>query len=115
MVFSCPNDKRSRDIVPIAGSLLDGMAGRQPFAGLVKSEAGEEAWLFCIGPDLPIDAILGKDGLNLIPKGLVDNGGVLSGIGIAFVGDLTAIDAVLQHEIESAAGELLAATSCSIC
>jgi hypothetical protein len=39
---------------------------------------------------------------------------VLSGIGIAYVGDLAAIDAVLQHEIKGAAGELLAATSCSV-
>ena len=52
---------------------------------------------------------LGKDGLNLIPERLVYDRRVLSRISISFVGDLAAIDAVLQHEIEGAAGELLAA------
>jgi hypothetical protein len=56
-------------------------------------------WLLCIRPDLPIDPIIGKDSLNLVPKGLLDNRWVLSGISAAFVSDLAAIDAVLQHEI----------------
>ena len=48
MVLGCPKDKRPRDVISIARSLLDGVARRQPFAGLVKGEPSEEAWLFCV-------------------------------------------------------------------
>ena len=90
------------------------MARRQSLAGLVKDQAGEEAWLLCVRSGRPIDPVLGEDRLNLIPQGFVDNRLMLSGIGVAFVGDLAAIDAVLQHQIEGAAGELLAAIGSAV-
>lgn len=40
---------------------------------------------------------------------------MLSRIGIAFVRDLAAIDAVLKHEVEGAAGELVTAKDSSVC
>ena len=46
---------------------------------------------------------------TLIPKGLVDHCLMLSWICVTLVRDLAAIDAVLKHEIEGAAGELVTA------
>ena len=85
------------------------MARRQPLAGLVKNQAGEETGVLCIRSGCPIDSVLGKNRLDLIPQWLVDDCRMLSGIGIAFMRDLAAIDAVLKHQIEGAAGELLTA------
>src|SRR5262245_28198664 len=99
MVLSCPNNKRPRYIVSIARSLLNGMARCQPFAVRVKDQAGEEAGLLCISPHFPIDPVLSKDGLNVVPKGLADNRWMLCGIGVAIVRDFAAIDAILQHQI----------------
>jgi hypothetical protein len=59
----------------------------------------------------PIDSVLGKYCLNLIPQGFIDNRVMLSGIGIAPVSDLATIDAVLEHQIKGAAGEPLTALS----
>ena len=80
-----------------------------------KAKPARRLGCFAYEANLPIDPILGKDGLNSVPKGLVHNRRMLSGIGIALVGDLTAIDAILQHEIEGAAGELLAAVRRAVC
>jgi len=41
--------------------------------------------------------------LDLVPQCLFDNRRMLSGIGIAFVGNVAAIDAVLKHQIECVA------------
>src|SRR5262249_22300028 len=60
---------------------------------------------------LPIHSILGKNRLNQIPKGFGDNGRMFSGIGVALVGDLAAINAVLQHEMEGTARKLLPAAT----
>ena len=46
---------------------------------------------------------------TLSQRALSTIGLMLSGIGVAFVRDLAAIDSVLQHEIEGAAGELVTA------
>ena len=59
-------------------------------------------------PPGSIDPVLRKYRLHLVPQHLVDNRGMLSRIGVAFMRDLAAIDAVLQHQIEGAAGEFLA-------
>ena len=85
------------------------MARRQSFAVLVKSQADEEAGVLCIRSRCPIDSVFSKNRLDLISEWLVDNCRMLSGIGIPFVRDLTAIDAVLEHEIEDTAGQFLAA------
>ena len=47
------------------------MARRQSFAGLVKDQAGEEAWLFRIRSGGAIDPIFGEDRLNLVPQDLI--------------------------------------------
>jgi len=69
------------------------MARRQSLAVLVKSQAGEEAGVLCIRSRRPIDSVLSKNRLDLIPQWLVDDCRMLAGIGVAFVRDLAAIDA----------------------
>ena len=91
------------------------MARRQSFAGLVKNQAGEEAWLFRIRSGCAIDPIFGKDRLNLVPQDLIDNWLMLSRVCIPLVCDLAAIDAVLQHQIEGPAGKLLTAKGSAVC
>jgi hypothetical protein len=110
-VLGGPDDERPRYVIAIARSLLDSMAWRQSFAALVKDKASEEAWLRCIRSHRTIHSVLRKHCLNLVPQRLVGNGRMLSRIGVAFVRDLAAIDAVLKHEIEGAVGEFLAAIS----
>ena len=56
-----------------------------------------------------LDAVLDEGGLHLVPQRLVDDRIVLAGIGVILVDDLAAIDAVLQHQIERAAGDRHAA------
>src|SRR5262245_27258107 len=102
------------DIIPIARALLDGMSGRQSFAAFVEGQAGEEARVLRGSSGSPVDPVLGEDSLDLVPQGLVHNGFVLSGIGVALMRDLSAIDAVLQHEIKSAARELVTAPDSSV-
>ena len=85
------------------------MCGRQSFAAVVEDQSGQEAGILGVCSGSPVDPVLGEDSLDLVPKGLVHDGLMLSGIGVAFVRDLAAIDAVLQHEIKGAAGELVTA------
>ena len=80
---------------------------RSPFSS--KAKPARRLGCFASDPAGPIDAVLGENRLNLVPQCLVDNRRMLSGIGIAFVRDLTPIDAVLKHQIKGAAGEFLAA------
>jgi len=90
------------------------MRGCQSFTAVVENQPGQETGIFCVGTCSPVDPVLGQNCLDLVPKSLVHEGLMLSGIGAAFVGDLTAIDAILQHEIEGAAGELVTAIDGSI-
>jgi len=85
------------------------MRGRQSFATFVEGRSGEQAGILGVRSCSPIDTVLGENSLDLVPKGLVHDGLMLSGIRASFVGDLATIDAVLQHEIEGAAGQFLAA------
>ena len=47
--------------------------------------------------------------LHDLPKLRIEDGLVLAGVGCALVNDFAPIDPVLQHQIECAAGEMLAA------
>ena len=81
------------------------MARRQSFAGLVKGEAGEKAWLFRIRSGGSIDSIFGEDRLNLVPQDLIDNWLMLSRVCISPMCDLAAIDAVSAASDERAPRE----------
>jgi hypothetical protein len=48
--------------------------------------------------------------LHDLPKLRIEDGLVLAGIGCALVNDFAPIDPVLQHQVECAAGEMLAAS-----
>ena len=61
-----------------------------------------------------VDAILGQDGLHVVPKRLVDDGFMLARIALALVDDLAPIDPVLQHQVERTARQRLAAIAAAI-
>jgi predicted site-specific integrase-resolvase len=84
------------------------------FAQFEREVSGEQAGILSVYSVSPVDSVLGQDSLDLVPKGLVHDGLMLSGIGITLVRDLAAINAVLQHKIESAAGEFVTAIVSSV-
>ena len=55
-----------------------------------------------------LDPIVGKDGLDLIPQRLFDNGRMFSRISSPLVSGLAAIDAILEQQIDRAAGKIFA-------
>ena len=91
------------------------MSWRQPLAILVKGHADEQARVLCTRCRGSVNPVLGKHPLNLIPQLLFDYCWMLARIGVPFVRDLTAIDTVLQHQIEGPAGELLTAKGSAVC
>ena len=74
------------------------MAGRQSFAGLIKDQAGQEAWLFRIHSGGAIDPIFGEDRLNLVPQDLVDNWLMLCRVCIPLMCNLAAIEWSLSRD-----------------
>lgn len=61
------------------------MCGRQSFAAVVEDQSGQQAGILCVCSGSPVDPVLCEDSLDPIPKGLADDGLVLSRIGIALV------------------------------
>src|SRR5262249_9154512 len=53
-------------------------------------------------------SVAGELGLDRIPKRLIDDRLMFAGIGLCVVNDLTAINAVLQYQVERTTGEWLA-------
>src|SRR5262249_28751583 len=82
MVLRGPRNKRPRNVVPIARALLHGMRGCQSFAAVVEDQAGEQAGILCVCSRSPVDPVFGEERLDLVPKGLVHDGLVLSRIGV---------------------------------
>src|SRR5467141_926404 len=91
------------------------MARRHPIAVAIKQQAGEEARLTMSCACATLGGVAGKLRLNRIPQRLIDDGGVLTRMGLLLVDDLASIDPVLQHQIERAAGEWLAASQATRC
>ena len=46
---------------------------RQPLAGVVKYQAGQQARMLCAHASGPLDPVLGKDRLNFVPQRLFDD------------------------------------------
>src|SRR5207253_9842212 len=67
----------------------------------------------CAG--VPLGGVAGQLCLNRIPQRLIDDRRVLTRMGLPLVDDLASIDPVLQHQIERAAGEWLAAAQATRC
>ena len=79
----------------------------------IKQHAGEQARLASsCAAIVALGGIAGKLRLNGIPERLIDDRRVFAGMGLPLVNDLAAIDAVLQHQVERAAREWLAARRC---
>src|SRR5438132_5478520 len=85
------------------------MARRHPIAVAIKQQAGEEARLTMSSACVPLGGVAGELCLNRIPQRLIDDRRVLTRMGLLLVDDLASIDPVLQHQIERAAREWLAA------
>src|SRR5580700_1005371 len=89
--------------------MLDCMARRHAVAVAIKQHAGEEAGLARSSAALAPGSIAGELLLNGIPQWLIDDRRVLAGMELALVNDLASVNAVLQHQVERAARERLAA------
>ncbi len=75
----------------------------------VEQQAGERARALRPLARSTLNRVGGKLGLHRVPKRRVDDRLVFGGIGLLLVDDLAAVDPVLQHQIEGAAGERLPA------
>src|SRR4029077_15224855 len=91
------------------------MARRHPIAVVIKQQAGEEARLTMSSACVLLGGVAGTLCLNRIPQRLIDDRRVLTGMGLLLVDDLASIDPVLQHQIERAPGEWLAAAQAPRC
>src|SRR4029077_18889227 len=81
------------------------MARRHPIAVAVKQHADEEAGWSSSSAIVALGGIAGELGLDRIPERLIDDRLVFAKMGLFPVNDLTAIDAVLQHQVERTTGE----------
>src|SRR6266571_3895948 len=90
------------------------MRRTHPTALCIEQDPGQQAWLIAGRSIGSIDAVLGEDGLHIVPKRLVDDGLMLAWIALVLVDDFTAIHAVLQHQVERTAGERLAAIPAAV-
>src|ERR1700737_727451 len=84
---------------------LDGMARRHPIAVAIKQHADEEAGWASFSAIVVLGGVAGEPGLDSIPERAIDDRLVFAKIGLFVVNDLAAINAVLQHQVERAAGE----------
>src|SRR5258705_11411094 len=85
------------------------MARRHPIAVAIKQHAGEEAGLVISCARVPLGDVAGKLSLDRVPQWLIDDRRVLARMELALVNDLASVNAVLQHQVERAARERLAA------
>src|SRR5206468_9733620 len=91
------------------------MARRHPIAVAIKQQAGEEARLTMSCACVPLGGVAGKLCLNRNPQRRIDDRPVLTRMGSLLVGDLASIDPILQHQVERAAREWLAASRATRC
>src|ERR1700731_508265 len=85
------------------------MARGHAVAVAIKHHAGEGVGRARSSAALAPGSIAGELLLNGIPQWLIDDRRVFAGMELAPVNDLAAIGAVLQHQVERAARERLAA------
>src|SRR5262245_17648818 len=90
------------------------MRRAHPTAARIEQNPGQQVWLITGLSIGSIDAVLGEDGLHIVPQRLVDDGFMLAWIALALVDDFTPINSVLQHQVERTAGDWLAAMPAAI-
>src|SRR2546421_8925455 len=90
------------------------MRRTHPTALRIEQDPGQQVWLIAGRSIGSIDAVLGEDGLHIVPKRLVDDGLMFAWIALALVDDFTPIDPVLQHQVERPSGDWPAAVPAAI-
>src|SRR6266446_9589221 len=76
-----------------------------PIAVAIKQHADEEVRWASFSAIVALGGVAGELGLDSIPERLIDDRLVFAKIRLLVVNDLAPIDAVLQHQVERAAGE----------
>jgi hypothetical protein len=76
------------------------MAWRHGLAVRVVDETGEQPYVATVLVGAKIAPVCRQDHLHLLPKVGINDWGVFAWIGLVFMYDLAAIEAVLQHVIE---------------
>src|SRR5215469_9823759 len=74
-------DQRARDIVAIARAVLDRVGRRHRVAAAIKHQAGEQARLVSSLAGVALGGVARERRLNRVPQRLIDDRGVLAGIG----------------------------------
>src|SRR5258705_9656678 len=90
------------------------MGRAHPTALRIEQNAGQQVWLIAGSPIGQFDAVLGENGLHIVPKRLVDDGLMLAWVALALVDDFTPINPVLQHQVERTADDRLAAVPAAV-
>src|SRR3984893_5957961 len=85
------------------------MARRHPGAVAIKQHAGEQAGLVISCARIPLGGVAVKLSLDRVPQRLIDYRRVLARMELALVNYVAEIGAVLQHQVERAPRERLAA------
>jgi hypothetical protein len=83
-------------------------------AGRVEQNSGQQAWLFAGITVGSVNSVSGENGLNIIPKRLIDDGLMLAWIALALMDDFTTINSILQHQVKRTAGQRLPAVGAAI-
>ena len=102
-------DQAPRDVVAVTLAAFHGVAGRHALAMVVEQEAGEQAWVLGSTAGIAFDPVRHEHYLCPFPEFLVNDGVVFPRIAFVLVHDLAAIDPILQHQVERAPRERLAA------
>src|SRR5262252_3973411 len=87
------------------------MGRRHAIAVAVEQNADEQPWLASAGAGVALGGIGSELRLDHIPQRLIDDRRVFAGMGLSLVHDLTAVETVLQHQVECTAREWLAANA----
>src|SRR5258708_40038239 len=85
------------------------MARRPPVAVAIKQHAGEQAGLVISCARIPLGGVAVKLSLDRVPRRPIDYRRVLARMELALVNYVAEISAGLQHQVEGAARERLAA------
>ena len=87
------------------------MGRRHAIAVAVKQHAGKQARLAGACGGVALGGTGGELRLDRIPQRLIDDRRVFARMGLSLMNDLTAINAVLQYQVERAAREWLTANA----
>ena len=101
--------KGCRDVVAVSLGLLCGVGRRHPTAVGIDDQTGQQTRRLRAHRQCTLPPMNRKLVLDDLPKLRIEDGLVGARVGFALVNDVAPIDPVLQHQIEGAAGKMLAA------